>query len=92
MQSLVLDTVMLSVLTISNLLEVQPMLRDGILQLQPESLVHAVLRWTFGKLTRYQRPILFTPAKMQDSTHAVALNVVMVLIVIVGSAIKTDAI
>jgi hypothetical protein len=91
-QSLVLDTVMLSALMTSNLLEVQPMSRDGTQQLQQESLAHAVLRWIFGKLTRYQKPILFTLAKMLVNIHAVALNVVTVLIATVGSVIKTDAI
>jgi hypothetical protein len=55
-------------------------------------LAHAVLRWIFGKLTRYQKPILFTLAKMPVSKHAVALNVVTVLIATVEFVIKTDAI
>jgi len=55
-------------------------------------LAHAVLRWIFGKLTRYQKPILFTLAKMLVNIHAVALNVVTVLIATVGFVIKTDAI
>ena len=86
--NLVLDIVMLSVLMISNGQGGKLMFKDGHKVQLKELLVLAVLNWTFGKLTKFLKPILFILAIRKVNSHAQAINVEMLKNVIWVSVIR----
>ena len=86
--NLVLDIVMLSVLMISNGQGGKLMFKDGHKVQLKELLVLAVLNWTFGKLTKFLKLILFILAIRKVNSHAQAINVEMLKNVIWVSVIR----
>ena len=81
--------VMLNVHMILSGLEDLPTVQIGI-QLRVKDLsVAAVLKWTFGKLIQWMKPILFTLALKMVSTRVKDLTVVMGITDTEVSATKT---
>jgi hypothetical protein len=76
-QNLVLYIVMLNVLMISSGLADKRMFKDGLKVQLKELLVLAVLNWTFGKLIKFLRLILFILAISKVNSHAQEMLVEM---------------
>jgi hypothetical protein len=88
----VLDIVMLSVLMISSGLVDKLMFKDGHKVQLKEILVLAVLNWTFGKLIKFLKPILFILAISKVNSHAQVILVEMLKNVIWVSVTRMVAI
>ena len=91
-QNSVLDIVMLNVLMISSGLVDKLMFKDGLKVQLKELLVVAVLNWTFGKLIKFLRHILFILVISKVNSHAQEMLVEMQKNVIWVSVTRMDVI